>query len=103
MMILAILLGLTRMDFRPVRRAASASAVLGPQSNSVTAPAGKTYTLAGPTAYGVGTTIRSNRSPRLAGTAPQPLTGAHLGIERTLPLAHRAWSQTRARPPLAAS
>jgi hypothetical protein len=35
-----------------------AAGVFGSQSNNVTGPSSNTYTLAGPTRYGVGTTMR---------------------------------------------
>lgn len=47
----------------PSSRAFSVAGVLGPQSNNVMGSAMNTYTFAGPTAYGVGTTMRSKGKP----------------------------------------
>src|SRR5437764_6477298 len=88
----------------PNRSAFSAAGVLGPQSNSVTGPASKAYTLAGPTRYGVGTTIRwarwlgsGNRSVSTAAGS-----GLNRGVRR-----RRAWAcgpvRSRAGPARAAS
>src|SRR5438105_9768687 len=82
-MIRAICSGCRPCSARPSRSAFSAAHVLGPQSISVTGPSVNTYTLAGPTLNGVGTTTRwKNSGPD--GTAPMVAAGLCRGAALAL-------------------